>query len=238
MSQGKELDSQDGVMRKLIATVLLLGRAVLCAAINYPAAPYVLDAAQLEYVTELPESLQGDLSLAQNSEEAQLTITLSHQEFFYDKSISVSIQASNPEAGIYYTLDCSTPTIYSEIYTEPLEFAKLADLQKETDEDEYSEESAKNAVIDFINAEYPGFLSEEDVTASWAIFSRATSGRTAARTPRVRGNRELACWRRATTRKTAFTAATRWISAGRRLRRLSAFINSTGITAKPSTAPR
>jgi uncharacterized protein (UPF0332 family) len=41
--------------------------------------------------------------------------------------------------------------------------AKLADIQKETDEDEYSGESARNAVIGFIGAEYPGLLSEEDV---------------------------------------------------------------------------
>ncbi|MDR0221850.1 MAG: CotH kinase family protein [Lachnospiraceae bacterium] len=109
-------------MRKLIAITLLMGGMALGAALNYPSPAYVLDAAQLEYVAELPPRLLEDLSYAQNGEETHLTVILSHQEFFYDESVSVSILASNPEAGIYYTLDSSTPTIYSEVYTEPLEF--------------------------------------------------------------------------------------------------------------------
>jgi hypothetical protein len=42
---------------------------------------------------------------------------------------------------------------------------KLARIQKETDEDEYSEEKAKNAIAGFIGAEYPGLLSKEEIAA-------------------------------------------------------------------------
>jgi hypothetical protein len=102
-----------------------MGGIALSAALNIPSSAYVLDAAQLEYSVELPASLLEDLSLAQNGDKSQLSITVSHQEFFYEESISVSIYASNPEAEIYYTFDSSTPSIYSERYTEPLSLENL-----------------------------------------------------------------------------------------------------------------
>ncbi|MDR0220985.1 MAG: chitobiase/beta-hexosaminidase C-terminal domain-containing protein [Lachnospiraceae bacterium] len=107
-------------MRKLIVTMLLTGTLALSAAINYPSMPYVLDAVQLEYSAKLPANLQTDLLYALNSAETPLALTLSHQEFFYDENISVSIQASNPEAESYYTLDCSTPSDHSKRYVGPL----------------------------------------------------------------------------------------------------------------------
>jgi hypothetical protein len=112
-------------MRKLIVVMLLIFCTALSMAINIPSAPNVLDEAQLGYFMELPASLQEDLFYAQNSEETQLTITLSHQEFFYEESISVSIEASNPEARIFYTLDGSMPSSGSESYAGPLSLENL-----------------------------------------------------------------------------------------------------------------
>ncbi|MDR0220813.1 MAG: CotH kinase family protein [Lachnospiraceae bacterium] len=107
-------------MRKLIAVVLLVGGIALGLVISAFSSPYVLDAVQLEYLTKLPVSLQEDLSYALRGEETSLTLTLSQQEFFYDKNISVSLYTNNPKAEIYYTLDSSTPTVDSQRYTVPL----------------------------------------------------------------------------------------------------------------------
>ena len=71
---------------------------------------------------ELPQSLQEDLAYLQNSAESDLSMSFSHNNFFYDETISVTISASNDRAKIYYTTDGSTPTSDNEEFSHPITF--------------------------------------------------------------------------------------------------------------------
>jgi len=57
-----------------------------------------------------------------------LTLSFSETEVFHTSDITIAITASNPNATIFYTLDGTTPTIHSQVYTGPLDFHLLGRL--------------------------------------------------------------------------------------------------------------
>lgn len=74
-----------------------------------------------EMILQIPPSLLGDLHFTWNNEEPALEISFSHDEFFYDQTINITINTSSPDAQIYFTTDGSDPTVDSELFVRPLE---------------------------------------------------------------------------------------------------------------------
>ena len=71
---------------------------------------------------ELSPSMQDAIIYVQNNPAPSLTVSFSHQQYFYDETICLSISASHPDAKIYYTTNGSTPTQASKQFDNPLNF--------------------------------------------------------------------------------------------------------------------
>jgi len=54
--------------------------------------------------------------------DTSLTIKFSETDHFFTDDVIIEIVASNPNARVFYSIDGSTPTIYSAEYTDPLRF--------------------------------------------------------------------------------------------------------------------
>jgi len=106
-------------MRKIIIlTLLLVGLA--CGVVGYgPAISLVPE--QLVYIRELSSGLQEDVEYVRNTAQQDLSVSFSHDDFFYSETIHVSITANNPDATIFLTLDGETPSPTSEVYAKPIE---------------------------------------------------------------------------------------------------------------------
>lgn len=101
-------------MRKLIIiSFLILGVMSVGIILHYQIAVY----------TTVPSSNELPPQLQQFMQEPRLAVSFSHEEFFYNETIYVSIFASNPDAVIYFTTDGSDPAETGERFTQPLRFA-------------------------------------------------------------------------------------------------------------------
>ena len=139
-------------MRKLIILFLIIA-GIVCAGILYT------HIVPVEPKSALPDELTAishqDLISMQTP---RLTVSFSHEEFFYNETIHVSIYANNPDAAIYFTTDGSDPAENGELFTQPLEFT--------------AEESVKCIVLKAVAADDTG--QSQVLTHSYFIGSSVT----------------------------------------------------------------
>jgi hypothetical protein len=93
-------------MKKFVILVFLIAGALLAVSILY----------DTDDSTVLDPAPPAD-------EPLHLTVSFSHEEFFYNETIYVSISVSKPDAAVYFTVDGSDPAENGEPFTQPLEFA-------------------------------------------------------------------------------------------------------------------
>ncbi|MDR2570474.1 MAG: CotH kinase family protein, partial [Oscillospiraceae bacterium] len=116
-------------MRKIIIVLFLL-IAVICGAVIYSsAAPIAPDFMALPTFDDLAPRTQRVFDLVQREGSSQLTVSFSHEEFFYNETINVTISANSPNSVIYYTIDGTIPTSESERYEHPLKFVAEEDVR-------------------------------------------------------------------------------------------------------------
>lgn len=104
-------------MRKLVVLLFLLAGAA-CVVLVLTGVPFAPPAVKK---ASLPKELRDSITyIRQQKKESGLKVFFSHQDFFYDTPIQVSMSANQPGAEIYYTLDGSEPTARSAVYTAPI----------------------------------------------------------------------------------------------------------------------
>lgn len=103
----------------VVLLFLLAGAA--CAAMLTAGAPLVPRGVR---EINLPKQLREDITYARDhKKKSSLEVFFSHQEFFYNRPIAVSLSAGKPGVVIHYTLDGSDPAEHSPRYTAPLSLA-------------------------------------------------------------------------------------------------------------------
>ncbi|MDR2570467.1 MAG: CotH kinase family protein, partial [Oscillospiraceae bacterium] len=117
-------------MRKIIIALFLF-IAVICGVVIYGSAASIVPERMmtLPTVENLSPYMHRIFNYSQRIGTTPLTVSFSHEEFFYDQTIYVTISADNPNAEIYYTVDGSIPTIYSERFIHPLEFVSEEEIK-------------------------------------------------------------------------------------------------------------
>lgn len=106
-------------MRNIIA-IILITIGIICGITLFNSVR--LDA-NTNIFDRVSETLLGDIYYVRDEEDNSLIVSFSHNNFFYEETINVSIKTDNPEAIIFYTTDGSNPTESSDIYFEPIELA-------------------------------------------------------------------------------------------------------------------
>ncbi|MDR2570124.1 MAG: CotH kinase family protein [Oscillospiraceae bacterium] len=116
-------------MRKIIIVVFLFV-GIICGAVIYSsAAPIAPDFMALPTFDDLAPRTQRVFDLVQREGSSQLTVSFSHEDFFYNETINVTISANSPNSVIYYTIDGTMPTSESERYEYPLKIVAEEDVR-------------------------------------------------------------------------------------------------------------
>lgn len=104
-------------MRKFVVLLFLITGAV-CIALVLAGAPFAPASFKKASV---PKQVRDNITyLRQQEKKSALKVFFSHQEFFYDKPIQVSLSADQPGADVYFTLDGSDPSVAGTLYASPI----------------------------------------------------------------------------------------------------------------------
>jgi len=113
--------------KKLVLLIITIALTLISAVVldYYPAEPIGLAALEDKLLRD--EAPVEDIIEEDEDEELlidyeNLEFAFSHSDHFYQSYIEVTIEASIPEAVIYFTTDGSEPTIDSPLYEEPIPF--------------------------------------------------------------------------------------------------------------------
>ncbi|MDR2571285.1 MAG: CotH kinase family protein [Oscillospiraceae bacterium] len=116
-------------MRKIII-ILFLCVGIICGAVIYGSAEsLVLVTMPLPTFDDLAPRMQRTFDYVQKTGTTELSLSFSHNDFFYNETIFVTISSDSPDAEIYYTLDGSMPTINSDRFVHPLEITAEEDVK-------------------------------------------------------------------------------------------------------------